>query len=113
MNTIEHEGKTYEVLTIDRISEANHAVTSVGVVREIQRSEVDGEPHCLIPMNGFVICQDIWEHIGIIPLRLVPKEPVTFEGVAYLGSDSHAYIRLPKDYSGKRFRGVEIVEEAK
>jgi hypothetical protein len=50
------------------------------------------------------------------PLQLLPNKPVTFEGVVMkedLGVRDDWVIFAPEEYVGKRFRCVEIVEEAK
>jgi hypothetical protein len=79
------------------------------------KEDVNGHP-------GFDVC-DSWvyfrsmELLGIRPLRLVPKEPVTFEGVIknyYDGGKWHRLLELPSQEGfkdGQRFRCVEIVEE--
>jgi hypothetical protein len=117
---IEHEGQTYEVLTLDRISEITHAKLAGGKV--VTASEIDCGIVTLASPTSYISTrfgEDELEHFGIQPLRLVPKEPVTFEatfakchgarwrpvydldeGIALQGCEQ------------KRFRCVEIVEEA-
>jgi hypothetical protein len=113
MNTIEHEGQTYEVLTLDGISEITHAKLAGGKVVEatcIDRLYIRvGVP--LAPNNCHVYYFDEFEDNNIQPLRLVPNEPVTFEGISYTGV-GNPYILAPAGTPhGKRFRCVEIVEE--
>jgi hypothetical protein len=94
---IKHKGKTYEVLTLDRISEITHAKLAEGKVMKPEFSELVKEYY--IDMSGEVWQAD-WEPLGIQPLRLVPKEPVTFEAwtaiVNFHGNDVVAII-CPKD----------------
>jgi hypothetical protein len=111
---IKHEGKTYEVLTLDRISEITHAKLVGGKV-VIAR--------CLRGFTHIYTIEDDVEAVttfvepelvdyGIIPLRLVPKEPVTFDRDVLPGFGGTRYIGVPADVPvGKRFRCVEIVEE--
>jgi hypothetical protein len=112
---IEHEGKTYEVLTLDRISEITHARLAGGKVVDVEECPVRGELCCLF-IKG-IWFRD-WNDLGIQPLRLVPKEPVTwvcefgnsgdgFWFPIYCLDDALAYQHKEK----KRFRCVEIVEE--
>ena len=110
MNTIEHEGQTYDVLTLDRISEITHAKLAGGKVVEAfigwkGTSAYIAEP-VMLSIQG-------WEPLGIQPLRLVPREPVTFEARATRTLQGDVCIWLPHEVEGKRFRCVEIVEEAK
>jgi len=103
---IEHDGKTYEVLTLGRISEITHAKLAGGKVVKPEFSELVKEYY--IDMSGEVWQED-WVSLGIQPLRLVQKEPVTFEACV----DRRGWIPAPKEAEpGKRFRCVEIVEEA-
>jgi hypothetical protein len=77
---IEHEGQTYEVLTLDRISEITHAKLAGGKV--VTASEIDCGIVTLASPTSYISTrfgEDELEHFGIQPLRLVPKEPVTFE----------------------------------
>jgi hypothetical protein len=118
---IEHDGKTYEVLTLDRISLITHARLAGGKVVEAGkaspgyfkvRASDESDPHHFCYKT-----QELADN-NIQPLRLVPKEPVTFEatfakchgarwrpvydldeGIALQGCEQ------------KRFRCVEIVEE--
>ena len=112
---IEHEGKTYEVLTIESIKLITHAKLAGGKVVEAMMVE-DGEPFCRIASPSDLVLDDrdlFLEELadfGIQPLRLVLNEPVTFEAEAY-GGHSSAFISLPAECVGKRFRCVEIVEE--
>jgi hypothetical protein len=86
---ITHEGKTYEVLTLDRISEITHAKLAGGKVVDAQTDSCGAS----IAVGTPVGCrEEMWFQIdeladfGIQPLRLVPVEPVTFEGVVVLGT---------------------------
>jgi hypothetical protein len=116
MNTIEHGGKTYEVLTLDRISEITHAKLAGGKV--VGTKQIDYTAiRCESPFGKHLAHTDFLfeelEPYGIQPLRLVPKEPVTFEGISYTGV-GNPYILAPAGTPhGKRFRCVEIVEEAR
>lgn len=125
MNTIEIDGKTYEVLTLDRISEITHAKLAGGKVVEAMMVE-DGEPFCRIASPSDLVLDDrdlFLEELtdfGIQPLRLVPREPVTFEATFEWMQDGFWYpCHYLDDALGsnrsnlKRFRCVEIVEEAK
>lgn len=127
MKTIEHKGKTYEVLTLGRISEITHAKLAGG-----KAVDAESDDYCVITQSpcdysetrfGF----DELEDFGIVPLRLVPKEPVTFEGIThgYQTSSRDGFdllITVSQDEVNrlselgvtlnKRFRCVEIVEEA-
>jgi len=119
---IEHEGKTYEVLTIDGISEITHAKLAGGKVVEAMMVE-DGEPFCRIASPSDLVLDDrdlFLEELadfGIQPLRLVPKEPVTFEATFALSGSSWYPLHHLSDglahqnSTTKRFRCVEIVEE--
>ena len=112
---IEHEGQTYEVLTIDRISEITHAKMGGGDIVESDYNEVASVIY--IPMQGGDYRLSFGEKsirfLGIQPLRLVPKEPVTFEGIAFASQSCGDFIIcVPKEAVGKQFRCVEIVEEA-
>jgi hypothetical protein len=111
MNKIEHDGKTYEVLPLDRISEITHAKLAGGKVVEAEECPVRGELCCLF-RKGIWFCD--WNDLGIQPLRLVPKEPVTFEATCVVDSGvrGETIINAPSHCIGKRFRCVEIVEEA-
>jgi hypothetical protein len=122
MNTIEHEGQTYEVLTLDRISEITHAKLAGG--RVVGTKQIDDTAiRCESPFGKHLAHTDFLfeelEVFGIQPLRLVPREPVTFDAKFALVNgfwtrvtcldDGIAY----KGYEQTRFRCVEIVEEAK
>lgn len=120
---IEHEGQTYEVLPLDRISEITHAKLAGGKVVEAQkaspgyfkvRASDESDPHHFCYKT-----QELADN-GIQPLRLVPKELVTFEATFARESTGYWYPLHHLDdgitYEGKvkrRFRCVEIVEEAK
>jgi hypothetical protein len=113
MNTITHDGKTYEVLTIDRISEITHARLAGGKVKEVslRGSQQRWVIWDWVKGYGGVYIED-FEDLGIQPLRLVPKEPVTFEGMVKSGLGGARYLIVPgSEPVGKRFRCVEIVEE--
>ena len=120
MNTIEHEGQAYEVLTLDRISEITHAKLAGGAVVEVEAGK------CLITFDSPTGSQEEMgfkfnelEPFGIQPLRLVPREPVTFEATFALSGSSWYPLHHLSDglahqnSTTKRFRCVEIVEEAK
>ena len=119
MNTIEHEGKTYEVLSLDRISEITHAKLAGGNVRQcVLRGQFNKFIEWKHPSNGGAYIND-FQDLCIQPLRLVTKEPVTFEATFALVDgfwtritcldDGIAYQHKEK----KNFRCVEIGEEAK
>jgi hypothetical protein len=120
MNTIEHEGQTYEVLTLDRISEITHAKLAGGkVVGASTGNEIVRIPDSANIGYHYYSKEEL-EDLGIIPLRLVPKEPVTFEATFVKGMLGEWLIINNLDealahqgYVSKRFRCVEIVEEAK
>jgi len=118
---ITHEGKTYEVLPLDRISEITHAKLAGG--RVVGTKQIDDTAiRCEGPFGKHLAHTDFLfeelEPYGVQPLRLVPNEPVTFEGVVSVNGCCHtAMIEIPielqtKIKEGKRFRCVEIVEEA-
>ena len=123
MNTIEHEGQTYEVLTLDRISEITHARLAGGKVKDASAVVPSFiEPYVVFRCpNGQNICMDLSEtqDHGIQPLRLVPRESVTFEATFALSGSSWYPLHHLSDglahqnSTTKRFRCVEIVEEAK
>ena len=112
MNIIKHDGKTYEVLTLDQMDEAKYVATASGKVFPVMVSSTAEHPRLFVS-EGFNIFAETWEDLGIQPLRLVPNEPVTFEGVVESVATRHrGYIVVPnKEWIGKRFRCVEIVEE--
>jgi hypothetical protein len=112
MNTIEIDGKTYEVLT-GWARNVTHAQMATGI-RSVDASHpcilIDGDAYTMRQVNAN----------KIQPLRLMPKEPVTwvcefgnsgdgFWFPIYCLDDALAYQHKEK----KRFRCVEIVEEAK
>jgi hypothetical protein len=104
MNTIEHEGKTYEVL--DGWSRLpTHAKLATGIKKVGYMPigiTIDGDEYTMKQINDN----------GIQPLRLVPKEPVTFEGRAVRTLQGDVCIWVPHEVEGKPFRCVEIMEEA-
>jgi hypothetical protein len=114
---IEHEGKTYEVLTLDRISEITHAKYD----GRFLHAAYDGLVHVQFneDRTQFMTPFDDRElHLNNIqPLRLVPKEPVTFEATFALVNGFWTRVTCLDDgiayqgYEQKRFRCVEIVEE--
>jgi hypothetical protein len=78
---IEHDGKTYEVLTLERISEITHARLAGG---KVTKARPEGGIVLLTSPIDPVFAENEYhrnelEPFGIQPLRLVPKEPVTFE----------------------------------
>jgi hypothetical protein len=118
MNTIEHDGKTYEVLTLDRISEITHAKLAGGKVKEVslRGSQQRWVVWDWVKGYGGVYIEELAD-FGIQPLRLVLREPVTwvcefgnsgdgFWFPIYCLDDALAYQHKEK----KRFRCVEIVE---
>jgi hypothetical protein len=120
MNTIEHDGKTYEVLdpTSTASQDCEFAILGDGTLRSCKYKE-DSRGD-----SGFLVA-DSWVYfrsmklLGIQPLRLVPKEPVTFEATFARESTGYWYPLHHLDdgiaYGGKvqrKFRCVEIVEEA-
>jgi hypothetical protein len=112
---IEHEGKTYEVLTLDRISEITHARLAGGKVVTAETNGTDVWLWSPTMEHADATCFDLTElePYGIQPLRLVPNEPVTFEGIAFASQSCGDFIIcVPKEAVGKQFRCVEIVEEA-
>jgi hypothetical protein len=112
---IEHDGKTYEVLTLDRISEITHAKLAGGVVLS---AFIGGNTHLYVKLlESDKTCRHVFwpfefTSYNIQPLRLVPKEPVTFEADSMFVRDDIPVILIKKEYVGKRFRCVEIMEEA-
>jgi hypothetical protein len=100
---IEHDGKTYEVLAIDRIKLITHARLAGGKVVGTKIID-DTAIRCESPFGKHLAHTDFLfeelEHFGIQPLRLVPNEPVTFEAwtaiVNFHGNDVVAII-CPKD----------------
>ena len=128
---IEHEGKTYEVLDAtdpESIKLITHAKMGGGDIVESDYNEVASVIY--IPFQGGDYRLSFGEKsirfLGIQPLRIVPKEPVTFEGdVAFVGQGViegtpgiHRLVEFAvsedvwqKLEKGKRFRCVEIVEE--
>lgn len=131
MNTIEIEGQTYEVLTLDRISEITHAKLAGGAVTPASLFANPCSSHARIKLLNV---EETLRHcfyafelepFCIQPLRLVPREPVTFEAECYQSRNSDDWCILHSDDEAlrnalwrygtttKRFRCVEIVEEAK
>jgi hypothetical protein len=119
---IEHEGKTYEVLTIDRISEITHARLAGGAIwlaKGIKPATIEAYATLRRPGSdgGKVLDASDFTEWGIQPLRLVPKEPVTFEATFALSGSSWYPLHHLSDglahqnSTTKRFRCVEIVEE--
>jgi len=117
---IEHEGQTYEVLTLDRISEITHAKLAGGkVVSAVFISDgylrIESPSELVLASHEYYYAEiHGW---GIQPLRLVPREPVSFEAnFALSGSDWYPLHHLSdglahQNSTTKRFRCVEIVEE--
>jgi hypothetical protein len=126
---IEHEGQTYEVLTLDRISEITHAKLAGGAVTTAKASLCGAGitvSSIGTDLTTTLLDREI-EDFAVQPLRLVPVKPVTFEGVThgYQTSDRDGFdLRITVSDNeierlsqlgatlGKRFRCVEIVEEA-
>ena len=106
---IEHDGKTYEVL--DGWSRLpTHARLATGIKKVAYMPigiTIDGDEYTMKQINDN----------GIQPLRLVPKEPVTFEATFALSGSSWYPLHHLNDglahqnSTTKRFRCVEIVEE--
>ncbi len=118
---IEHEGKTYEVLTIDELN--GHIPFRLYVrLASGQINEADYVPSSelvgvKVRCDQYEVGKYSLEAFGIQPLRLVPKEPVTFEATFARESTGYWYPLHHLDdgiaYGGKvqrRFRCVEIVE---
>ena len=112
---IEREGKTYEVLTIDELK--GHLPFQLYVrLASGQINEADYFPSSelvgiKVRLDQYEIGKYSLELFGIQPLRLVPKEPVTFDRDVLPGFGGTRYIGVPADVPvGKRFRCVEIVE---
>ena len=120
MNTIEIEGKTYEVLTLGKHGDMTHVLFAGG-------SLVEGES-CTSPEKGFWAYNDdpygrsysleMAKLHNIQPLQLVPNEPVSFEVtcakntlgqwmMVHCLDDALAY----QNNEQRKFRCVEIVEE--
>jgi hypothetical protein len=116
---IEHKGKTYEVLTLDRISEITHAKLAGGAVTTAKASLCGAGitvSSIGTDLTTTLIDREI-EDFGIQPLRLVPKEPVTFDAIFYKNGpggwhplhdldDGLAY----QGYEQRKFRCVEMME---
>lgn len=113
MKTITHDGKEYEVLPLDRISEITHAklaggkvVVATYVLRSIcslyVRSPIHGVTDTLYDGNELA-------DFGIQPLKLLPKVPVEFVATAEPGT-SFSYIQAPFHCAGKTFRCVEVTK---
>jgi hypothetical protein len=113
---ITHDGKTYEVLTLGKHRDMTHALFAGGSLEEAET--------CNDPGRGFWVYDDDPDGRSysiekaklhnIQPLRLVPREPVTFEASVVVGTfhgDDVTMLLAPKMPLGKRFRCVEIVEE--
>jgi hypothetical protein len=122
MNKIEHKGKTYEVLDAtnpESIKLITHAKMGGGDIVESDYNEVASVIY--IPFQGGDYRLSFGEKsirfLGIQPLRLVPKEPVTFEATFALSGSSWYPLHHLSDglahqnSTTKRFRCVEIVEE--
>ncbi len=115
MNTITHDGQTYEALTYEAAKANPELVvavkTSTGTrwIAQANKDDIHVQNE-----SGFWVRWDDAESLGIQPLRLVPKEPVTFEASVVVGTfhgDDVTMLLAPKMPLGKRFRCVEIVEE--
>jgi hypothetical protein len=84
MNKIENEGKTYEVLTLDELK--GHLPFQLYVrLASGQINEADYFPSSelvgvKVRCDQYEVGKYSLEAFGIQPLRLVPNEPVTFEG---------------------------------
>jgi len=122
MNTIEHEGQNYEVLTLGKQDGMTHVLFAGG---ELKIGET-----CAGLSYGFYAYDDESKTNGtcyllkeaklhnIQPLRLVLREPVTFEATFALSGSSWYPLHHLSDglahqnSTTKRFRCVEIVEEA-
>jgi hypothetical protein len=121
MNTIEHDGQTYEVLTLDRISEITHAKLAGGKV--VDADYLRGFIHAYTTEEDIEVVTTFTEgelfEFGIQPLRLVLREPVTFEATFALSGSSWYPLHHLSDglahqnSTTKRFQCVEIVEEGK
>ncbi len=120
--TITHEGKTYEVLSLDRIDEITHAKLAGGKVVscELRNGDAIRDLIWLFHDGGqYGVYVGFLQDLGIQPLRLVPKEPMTFEATFAKDQSGYWHPMYGLDcgfaYQGKeqrKFRCVEIVEEA-
>ena len=118
---IEHDEQTYEVLSLDRISEITHAKLAGGKVVTAETNGTDVWLWSPTMEHADATCFDLTElePYGIQPLRLVQREPVTFEATFALSGSSWYPLHHLSDglahqnSTTKRFRCVEIVEEAK
>lgn len=118
--TITIDGKEYEVLTLDRIGEITHAKTGSGAI--LTARSVDGFHHVYSECESWdavtTFCDEEFAIFGIQPLKLVERKPVEFVATFALTGgfwtrvtcldDGIAY----KNYEQKKFRCVEVVEEA-
>jgi len=77
---ITHEGKTYEVLTLDRISEITHAKTGSGAI--LSTRSIDGFHHVYTDCENWeavtTFCDGEFEIFGIHPLKLIERNPGSF-----------------------------------
>ena len=122
---IEHEGKTYEVLDAtnpESIKLITHAKLAGGKVVDAQkaspgyfkvRASDESDPHHFCYKT-----QELADN-NIQPLRIVPKVPVTFEATCVKIGAGYWYPLHSLDdgiayqgYEQRKFRCVEIVEEA-
>lgn len=109
MSKITHEGQEYEVLPLDRISEITHAKLAGGI------RTANGDEVGIVWIDLRFDTKDArfaFEELadfGIQPLKLLPKRPVEFTREAYAGH-STAFIQLPADCAGKKFKCVEVTE---
>lgn len=117
--TITIAGKEYEVLTLDRIGEAKCAATATGAFCNITTVVRDERPHRAIILDGHAIIDISWKALGIQPLKLIDRVPVSFEVEMgsrgdgfwfpiYCLDDAIAYQHAKK----MKFRCVQITEEA-
>ena len=109
--TIKIGEQEFEVLTLDRISEITHAKLAGGLMEATPAPRWENA----IVIDGVIYTRQMQTLNQIQPLRLVPKEPVTFEATfarestgywspIYGLDDGIAY----KSNEQKKFRCVEV-----
>jgi hypothetical protein len=126
INTVEIDGNVYEVLDLtnpESIKLITHAKLAGGKVLEIVGIEDDSFEVRLSDGSDFYFSSASFQDLDIQPLqllskplRLVPKEPVTFEGQVTRVDGGNCYVdMIAVDCAGAkpgmRFLCTEIVEE--
>ena len=121
--TITIDGKDYEVLTLDRIGEITHAKVSSGAVLGAA-PELDEDPQNDVVYLSYEdgTSDQMWasslEVLGIQPLKLVERVPVSFKGEVqsltgvpgYL--DGNKWVLCPYEVKpGMKFKCFKITEE--